>query len=69
MLVLRVQFACEVNQKISLATTVLTNAFAFFFSRAHRLEPELSSAKYFFNLIYVRLDVLLKQWVCMEHWI
>jgi len=40
------------------------------FTRAHPLEPELPSAiKYFFNLINIRLNVFLKQWVCIEHWI
>ena len=40
------------------------------FTRAHPLEPELPSAiKYFFNLIHIRLNVFLKQWVCVEHWI
>jgi len=39
-------------------------------SRAHPLEPELPSAiKYSFNLINIRLNVFLKQWVCIEHWI
>ena len=40
------------------------------FPRAHPLESELPSAiKYFFNLINIRLNVFLKQWVCIEHWI
>ena len=37
---------------------------------AHLLEPELPSAiKYFLNFIHIRLNVFLKQWVCIEHWI
>ena len=40
------------------------------FTRAHPLESELPSAiKYIFNLINIRLNVFLKQWVCIEHWI
>ena len=40
------------------------------FTRAHPLEPELPSAiKYFFNSIHIRLNVFLKQWVYIEHWI
>jgi len=58
MLAFRVQFAGDVNKKIS--TTALSNTFA----RAHPLEPELSSAiKYFSNLIHIRLNVFFKQWV------
>ena len=39
-------------------------------NRAHPLEPKLPSAiKYFFNLIHIKLNVFLKQWVCIEHWI
>ena len=58
MLALRVQFAGDVNKKISFATTALSNTFAPLFTRAHPLDPELPSAiKYFFNLIHIRLNV------------
>ena len=69
MLAFRVQFAGDVNQKISFATIALKYVRSLV-TRAHPLEPELPSAiKYFFNLINIRLNVFLKQWVCIEHWI
>ena len=68
MLAIRMQFAGDVNKKISFATMALSNTFArSLFTRAHPLEPELPSAiKYFFNLIHIRLNVFFKQWVCIE---
>jgi len=72
MLAFRVQFAGDMNQKYQIKN--INNGSLEYvrslFTRAHPLEPELPSAiRYFFNLIHIRLNVFLKQWVCIEHWI
>jgi len=70
MLAFRVQFAGDVNKKISFATTALSNTFAPLFTRAHPLDPELPSAiKYFFQFNSYQIECFSKRWVCIEHWI
>ena len=70
MVAFRVQFAGDVNQKISFATTALSNTFArSLLGLIHRSPSCPLQFKYFFNLIHIRLNVLLKKWVCIEHWI
>jgi len=69
MLAFRVQFAGDVIKNIVRNNGSLEYARSLF-TRAHPLKPELPSAiKYFFNLIHIRLNAFLKQWVCIEHWI
>ena len=67
MLAFRVQFAGDMNQKISFATTALSNTFARSLLGFIHWCP--STIKYFFNLIHIRLNVFFKPWVCIEHWI
>ena len=70
MLAFRVQFAGDVNKKISFATTALSNTFARSLLELIHWSPSCPlTIKYFFNLIHIRLNVFLKQWVCIEHWI
>ena len=70
MLAFRVQFAGDVKKRNIVRNNGSLEYVRSRFTRAHPLEPELPSAiKYFFNLINIRLNVFLKQWVCIEHWI
>ena len=70
MLAFRVQFAGDVNQKISPATTALSNTFArFLLGLIHWIRSCPLQLSIFFNLINIRLNVFFKQWVCIEHWI
>ena len=57
MLAFRVQFAGDVNQKISFVATVLSNTFA----RAHPLEPEPpSTIEYFFKVNSYQIECFLE---------
>ena len=70
MLAFRVQFVGDVNQKNIIRNNGSLEYVRSLFTRSHPLEPELPSAiKYVFNLIHIRLNVFMKQLVCIEHWI
>ena len=69
-LAFRLQFAGDVNKKISFATTALSNTFARSLLGLIHWSPSCPlQVSIFFNLIHIRLNVFLKRWVCIKHWI
>jgi len=57
-------------KKISFVATVLSNAFARALLGPIHWSPSCPlQLSIFSNLIHIRLNVFLKQWVCIEHWI
>jgi len=70
MLAFRVQFAGDINKKISFVATVLSNTFARALLGLMHWSPSCPlEFSIFSNLIHIRLNVFLKQWVCIEDWI
>jgi len=69
MLAFRVQFAGDVNQKISFVATVLSNMFPRVLLALIHWSPSCPlQLSIFSKLIHIKLNVFLKQWVCIEHW-
>jgi len=69
-LAFRVHVAGDLNQKNIVRSKRCVDTVRLRFTRAHPLKPELPSAiSIFLNIIHIRLNAFLKQWVCTEHWI
>jgi len=69
MLAFRVEFAGDVNKKISFVATVLPNKIARVLLALIHWNPSCPlQLSIFSKLIHIKLNVFLKQWVCIERW-
>jgi len=68
MLTFGVHFAGDLNKKLLSVAMVLSNTFACAFLALIRQNPScLLQLSIFPNLMHIRMNVSLKQWICEEH--